>query len=210
MRIALFGATGKIGRHVLEQALAAGHEAHCLARDLGKLPATPGKLKAVQGDVLDAARVDEVVRGCDAAISALGPRPGEKDVELLARAATVILGSMRRHGVRKFVGISGAGIKVEGDVRSPGDKFMASMVRLLARKVVLAKELELEAVKAGAVQWVMVRPPFVVEGPCTGAYRVDAHRIAGRPRVQRGDIAHFMLRCAAEDDFVGLAPFIFT
>lgn len=37
MRLSLFGATGGIGRFVLEQALAAGHDVTLLTRDPGKV-----------------------------------------------------------------------------------------------------------------------------------------------------------------------------
>ena len=72
MKIALFGATGRTGRYILDQALADGHRVTVLARNPSKLP--PGKysLTIQLGDVLDATAVDDVVFGQDAVISALG------------------------------------------------------------------------------------------------------------------------------------------
>ena len=62
MRIAVFGATGKIGRHVVQQALAAGHQVATLVRDGGKLTANPGRgLLVVIGDLLDPGAVARVV-----------------------------------------------------------------------------------------------------------------------------------------------------
>ena len=50
MRYAIFGGTGHTGRHLVEQALDAGHEVTALSRDPGRFPAHP-RLRAVAGDV---------------------------------------------------------------------------------------------------------------------------------------------------------------
>lgn len=42
MRIAIFGATGHVGRELVAQALASGHEVTALARDPAALPRTNG------------------------------------------------------------------------------------------------------------------------------------------------------------------------
>ena len=52
--VAVVGATGGIGSHVVEQALAAGHMVHALARDPSKVPPTKG-LTVHQGDARDPA-----------------------------------------------------------------------------------------------------------------------------------------------------------
>ncbi len=73
MKIAIFWATGKVGRHLLDQALERGDEVAILVRDPSKLT-TQGheRLKVVRGDVLDPRDVDQAVVGTDAVLSALG------------------------------------------------------------------------------------------------------------------------------------------
>ena len=72
MRIAVFGATGATGRRVVEQALEAGHEVTALVRDPAALGVRHPRLEVVVGDIGQARRVEDVVRGQDAVISALG------------------------------------------------------------------------------------------------------------------------------------------
>ncbi|MFF4083435.1 NAD(P)-dependent oxidoreductase [Streptomyces sp. NPDC001777] len=73
MRIAVFGANGPIGRHLTQQALAAGHEAVAVTRRPGSLPARPGLTVAV-ADATDPTAVDAAAAGTDAVLSALGAR----------------------------------------------------------------------------------------------------------------------------------------
>ena len=72
MRIAVFGATGRIGRLVTEQLLGASHEVTALVRTPDKLTLDHPGLTVRTGQLSDAAAVRDVVAGSDAVISALG------------------------------------------------------------------------------------------------------------------------------------------
>lgn len=50
MRIAIFGASGRTGRPLVEQALEAGHEVRALVRDPSKLTESHGRLAVIRGD----------------------------------------------------------------------------------------------------------------------------------------------------------------
>ena len=71
MRILVFGATGPLGRQVVDRALSAGHQVTAFVRTPGRLGSRPG-LHESAGDVLDASAVAAAVPGHDAVISALG------------------------------------------------------------------------------------------------------------------------------------------
>ncbi|MBF6480367.1 NAD(P)-dependent oxidoreductase, partial [Nocardia cyriacigeorgica] len=72
MRIAIFGATGTLGRHVLERALRQGHEVTALTRDASRVSTTHDNLRVLEGDVLDPAAVEGAVAGQDAVLISLG------------------------------------------------------------------------------------------------------------------------------------------
>jgi uncharacterized protein YbjT (DUF2867 family) len=61
MKIAIFGATGGVGKELFRQALAAGHEVNAFARDPGKLDMRRDGLRIVQGDVTNPAVVEQAV-----------------------------------------------------------------------------------------------------------------------------------------------------
>ena len=82
-RLVVFGASGGVGGHVVEQALSRGHEVVAVARSAGKLTVRDAKLTAVAGELSDRDAIGAAVRGADGVISALGP--GAARIECLRR-----------------------------------------------------------------------------------------------------------------------------
>ena len=80
MKLIVFGATGKTGQHVWQNALGRGHDVAAFTRSPHKLERSAG-LRIAQGDVTDAASVAAAVAGHDAVIVALGgqQRPARPD-----------------------------------------------------------------------------------------------------------------------------------
>ena len=75
MRLALLGASGRIGQHMLAWALEPGHQVTALARNPQSLAAAAG-LTVLTGDATEAGCVARLVTGADAVLSAqLGTRP---------------------------------------------------------------------------------------------------------------------------------------
>jgi putative NADH-flavin reductase len=75
MKLAIFGATGKAGHHLVQQGLEKGHEIAVLVRDPAKLGLQDPRLRVVKGDILsDAAAVEQTVAGADAVLQAAEDR----------------------------------------------------------------------------------------------------------------------------------------
>jgi hypothetical protein len=70
--IAVFGATGQTGRHVLRHAMKQGHTVRALTRDPDKLRSRGDKLTIVKGDFTDADSLKETVRGATHVICCAG------------------------------------------------------------------------------------------------------------------------------------------
>ena len=88
-RLILFGATGSLGRHVLRQALAAGHDVTVFVRTPSKLPPETRERVAVHtGDLSTPPPVD-LMRGQDALITCAGHvAEGQAFVGLVDRLVT--------------------------------------------------------------------------------------------------------------------------
>lgn len=191
---------------MIAQALDAGHEVTAFVRSADKL-ARRGELTAIEGQIDDADGVAKAIEGADAVVSALGARSNTPDqVEVFGTAMKNITAAMAAHGVRRLVAISGAVVVVTPEDRmTVGRRLMRFVLVGLRRHMALAKAREYEIITATDLEWVIVRPPQIVAGPATGAYRVFPDRVPS-PKISQGDVADFMLKCAAEDAWVRQAP----
>ncbi|MEP7200621.1 MAG: SDR family oxidoreductase [Chloroflexota bacterium] len=207
MHIVIFGATGGTGRVLVAQALGAGHAVTAFVRDPSQIATRHERLTLAQGDMGDAARVAEAIKGQDAVLSAFGPRRGSKDTDLLAVGTRHILAAMRQHGVRRFISQSGAGVVDERDEPSLVRTLIRALLKLSAPHVLADAEQQFALVKASDLDWTMVRVPRLKEGAPTGKYRVGYKPPAGAA-VTRGDIAEFMLKQLTDKTYLRQAPFI--
>ncbi|QYX75937.1 NAD(P)-dependent oxidoreductase [Streptomyces akebiae] len=74
MRVTVFGASGAIGRLVVQRLLGDGHQVTALVRTPAKLALVHSHLTVVTGQLADRDAVEQAVSGADAVISALGPK----------------------------------------------------------------------------------------------------------------------------------------
>ena len=107
LQVTVFGATGKIGRHVVDQLLAAGHTVTAYARNPSKLTTTQPNLTVIQGGLDDPAGIGRATEGADAVISALGPslRRGATGTPVSDGTRTIVA-AMQAAGVRRFIGLA--------------------------------------------------------------------------------------------------------
>jgi len=75
MQLVLFGATGNVGRRIAAEALRRGHAVVGVVRDPAAVESPDPRVRLVQGDATNADSVAQVVRGADAVVSAISPRP---------------------------------------------------------------------------------------------------------------------------------------
>lgn len=206
MRIAVFGASGRIGRQIVRLALDQGHEVRAFVRRPDRLPLEHERLTVIQGDVLDFEQVARAVEGVDAVVSALGSRNGAPE-RLMEAGMRHLIGAMEAHRVRRLVSISAGSVELEGDEAGLRRRIAVGLARRLAGPVVRGKTHELELIRRSNLDWIAVRPTRMVNGPLTGRYHSDAHRMPGTS-ITRPDVAHFMLRQLKEDGYLRQAPFV--
>ena len=108
MRVIIFGATGKTGRHAIRRALGDGHHTTAFGRSVERLDAE-ARLTLARGDVFDAEVVADAVGGHDAVIVCLGST-NLKDRTTLTRGTQHIVDAADRHGVGRLVVVSAAGV----------------------------------------------------------------------------------------------------
>ncbi|MFN2389056.1 MAG: NAD(P)H-binding protein [Actinomycetota bacterium] len=119
MKVVVAGGTGFIGRHIVGELLAAGHDVDVLTRDPARVTAIPGlgDARGLRGDVLDPESLRGTLDGADTVVTALAfpnypmeqPRKGRTFHRYEVGATRDLLAEARGAGVRRFLYVSGAG-----------------------------------------------------------------------------------------------------
>jgi uncharacterized protein YbjT (DUF2867 family) len=127
MKVYLTGATGFVGRHMLERLLAEGHAVRAAVRGL---PGQSSRLVAhtqhlgrkddfqwVHGDIVEGTRLDEGMQGCDAVIHLVGiiVEKGTNTFERVHHLGTRnVVEAAKRAGIKRFVHMSALGVRANG------------------------------------------------------------------------------------------------
>jgi len=196
MRILIVGATGGLGRGVVDAALDDGHEVGALVRDPARA-GLPGAVELVAGDVLDPASLRSAVEGREAVICALGtPSPRQASTLLQEGTRNLVL-AMDQAGVRRLVCVTLLGT---GASRASGSLFYRMVILRALGPMLPDKEAQEDVVRSSGLDWTLVRPPRFTGGEAGGELHVIPEGQPGRVgSVVRADLAGFLLDCATDN-----------
>ena len=207
MELAVFGASGRTGRPLVQQALDAGHDVIALVRTPTTFPLQHERLTIVQGDALNAADVDRVVQGADAVLSVLGQsKNSPKDLQTVATKN--IVAAMEKYSITRIVSLTGAGVDAPQDQPKFINHVIKFALKTLQGAVLADAEQHVKVLQASNLDWVIVRGPMLTEGPYTGKYRVGWVGINTGTRISRADIADFMLTQVTDNSYIHKAPLV--
>lgn len=205
VKIVVFGATGSVGRHVVEQALGQGHEVTAFTREAARVVRRHERLRVVPGELTDPEDVAGAVAGQDAVIVTLGAgrRGGVRDAGTAA-----VIEAMRRTGVRRLICQSTLGVGTSrGNLNFLWKRVMFG---LLLRAAYADHVRQEQRVERSELDWTIVRPAAFTDGPHTSSYRAG---FAGDDRsttmtISRADVADFLLRQLTDDSHLHRTPAI--
>lgn len=198
MKIALFGATGRVGAEVLKFALADGHEVTVLVRSSEKLP-VHALLTVVEGDVRVGEDVSRVISGADVVFSALGT----DKTTTLTEATAHFIREMKAGGVKRIVTIGTAGILQS---RNDAEKLRYEAGDSNRRLTFAAEEHHkvYDALRESDLHWTIVCPTYLPDGEAVGGYRIlrDYLPEDGK-KITVGDTADFAYGELVEEKHIG-------
>jgi uncharacterized protein len=184
MKLVLFGATGNVGRRIAAEALRRGHEVVGVVRDPSAVTSPDARVQLVQGDATKAESVAGVVRGADAVVSAISPRPNARGLAQprLADNARALIAGLRQAGTRRVLYVGGASTLEIAPGRQlldePGFPELYKAEALEGREA-----LKIWRTEAKGLDWTFLSPAMEIgAGERTGTYRTtdetmlfDAH-----------------------------------
>jgi putative NADH-flavin reductase len=198
--VLVLGATGGIGRALIEQAASGPFRVTAMVRDPSRLPKTADRVRVVTGDVLkDGATLRNALDGQHAVVSALGVGPSFRSHGLIGRAAPVLVAAMREAGVKRLVFTSAFGV---GSTRQDTPWMPRLFIATLLRDVYRDKEAGERAIESSELDWTLVCPVGLTNGPRTGRYRTGERlSLNGFPRISRSDVAEFLLHQVQDESY---------
>jgi len=180
MKVAVVGATGKIGSRVVAELVSRGHRVTAIARN----PASASlNVEPRPVDAFDAAALSEALKGHDAIVSAAPFAPG---------LCPSLVDAVKRSGVKRYIMVGGAGslevapgkmlkdtLTLPDAVRAIIEEGTASLVRLRGES---------------ALEWTFFSPAAEIgPGPRTGKFRLGLDTLVtdadGKSRISYDDYA---------------------
>lgn len=209
MKIAVFGATGGIGKFVVKHALAQGHSVNAYVRNPDKLKNTDKNLTIFVGEISDYYKIKETITDCDAVIITLGisMKWGYEDTSSI-EAHKNIIKAMKELNVKRLIDWSTPTVKFKNDIPSfstIASRIMASIFLPKAKMVLLKVNKQ---VVSSDLDWTIVRFMAPKNSPFTKQIKVGFGDVKLNFNISREDIAYFMVNQISNNKYLYSMPII--
>ena len=187
MKLFILGATGGIGRHLVRLAMEHGHFVTAYVRSPKKIGEAHERLKVMQGDVFNAGEMAGSMEGHDAVLSSFGPNALLSST-LRRDFGRALATAMQESGVHRLELVSSALLFREAGI-------LSGILKVTLFREMLPDMAGMEAeVCQSDLDWTMVRPPRLTNGPARHSYRIaDGSLPKDGFLISRADVAHFMI-----------------
>jgi putative NADH-flavin reductase len=201
MKLIIFGATGTVGKQLVQQALFKDHHVKAFGRNVYTTDYLQTEnLQLVQGALFDEKEVFNAINGCDAVLSAIG---GSVDGTDKARTLGMknIIKQMQKAGLRRIVAVGNMSVLNADDnsLLIDQDDYPAEY-----KAVGLEHKKAYELLKETDLDWTFVCPPNIIDAGPTGHYTTKADWLPepNNYKINAGDLSMFMLNEIIKNEYV--------
>lgn len=194
MEITLFGASGKTGKVLIQQALELGYKVKGYVRRKESIQLTHENLQIIEGQLHDLDSIKKAISGSDICISTLGCGSLSKRNPEVCKGIENIVAAMKSEGTKKMIYMSSLGA-------GESKKYMPQPVRFLicdlVLRVPLADHNQNETfIRNSGIEYTLVRPGGLTDVDITGIYKASDEfvTIKGKAQISRANVAHFILK----------------
>jgi putative NADH-flavin reductase len=209
MIIVIFGASGKTGTLMVNQALELGHQVTAYIRRTNSLEIKHPNLKIIVGNLNDTEKLKEAITGADACLSTLGGASLTKHAYEITSGIDLIVTLMEQERVSRFIYLSSIGV---GDSRF----YMVQPVRFIVCDLLLRipfadHNTNEQRLAKSKLQYTLVRPGGLTDGPKTGNLKHGSEKIItkGNPKISRANVAAFMLEQLTNSNYVNKGVWLY-
>ena len=201
MNLIVFGATGMVGKQLVQQALFNKHHVKAFGRNVYTTDYLETEnLQLVQGALFDESEVYNAIKGCDAVLSAIGGNMDGTDKTRTLGMKNIIK-QMQKAGVKRIIAIGGLGVlnADENSLLVDKEDYPPEY-----KAVGLEHKKAFELLNESGLNWTFVCPPNIInEGP-TGSFITKANYPPepNKYKINAGDLAMFMLNELGNSEYI--------
>lgn len=179
MKIAVFGASGRIGSRIVNEALNRGHDVTAIARHPEDYTLEKPHLRVTRGDLFDSQSVESAVFNQDAVVCAYNFTKGAQP-STFTEITTPLLNGLKQAGVKRLLIVGGAGsLEVSPGVQlvdTPDFPPAYKPAALAHREALKIYRQEKE------IEWTYLSPAAeIVPGERTGKFRTGKDQLITGP-----------------------------
>ena len=207
MKILVLGATGRTGKHVIEEALKKGHKIVAVARDPGKLKKYD--ISVIKGTPYDYEIIEKAIEGCDAVINTLNvSRKSDSPwaslsapKDMISKSASNAIKAMEKTGNKRFVALSTIGAGRSWNTSPAILKFIVSISNL--RHAFADHGRQEEMLENSPVEYTICRAPMLSnEINTSGAVATREGNPPNSTKLSRNSAAEFFIRIIENKEFL--------
>jgi putative NADH-flavin reductase len=209
--VLIIGASRGIGLEAVRAALCAGHSVRALARSAASIPIQEVNLDKVSGNALDRDTIRNALQNVDVVIQTLGvdvsPRAIFEGTTLFSESTRILVDAMKAAGLKRLIAVTGLGAGDSGG--HGGLLYDAVIFPLLLKRVYDDKDVQEWIIRSSGLDWTIVRPGLLTNGPATGRYRVlTASKDWRFGAISRADVADFLVQLINDRALIGTTPLL--
>ena len=196
MNIAIIGASAGVGLLSVTQALEKGHQVIALSTNTETIPSHPSLTK-INGSARSAEDLKKTIQNADAILVTIGTKK-KKGTTLFSEMAIALMAAMYELNSKSPVlVVSGFGV---GESIKFTSFMMKAIIKLFLNDQYRDKELMENIFAKSTLNWEMVQPGMLSDGPLTKEYKAMPYLHEGMKvgKISRADVAHYLI-CEAEN-----------
>ncbi|WP_018887061.1 NAD(P)-dependent oxidoreductase [Paenibacillus massiliensis] len=198
MNILIFGATGRVGAHILQHALDDGHHVTVLARSPDKIHMDREHLTIVQGNVLHGDDITHAMHGMDVVISALNT----DGTTTLSASMPLIIEAMYNENIQRIITIGTAGI-LQSRISPHLLRYQSSESKRKSNRAAIEHHQVYSLLKNSSLEWTIVCPTYLPDGERLGKYRVERDVLPeGGAEISVTDTAEFAYKQLEDSKYI--------
>ena len=203
MKVFLFGATGRTGKEILTKLLEQKQQVFVLARNPDALDIADDNLNIIKGNIFNPETYQTELSECDLVIAALGTGSSRKPTDIYSKGGQQIIMVMQKANVKRLITLTAAAF----DPTDPATQsFIVKYIVQPLFKHIYSDMQQWEAILANnkdTIDWMIIRPTRLLNGNERGSYRIQLnHCPKGGDKINRKDLAHFIVKQISSNEFI--------